>query len=217
VEPPGTPIDSTTPCPQNCRNCHKPTTELKPPVAALNGPGPTNLHHNPGGAVVTEEKCDCCHDPALPHYDQHQIRVCGRCHPNTLLHAIHPAETTCLGCHKPFTQLIYITGAYTTNAAGEPSTRFAPGRPILFRLSYDIVGKAGFQYGVKALVRAFGVDRTRFERHPPGRGYEMVFSGKVPNLAPGSVRGILYQLRLLRAGVVVSSDQATTWVTVKAP
>lgn len=218
VAPPGGPLDSTTPCPENCRTCHKATKALSPPLAALDGPGADNLHHNPQGEVVGALKCDWCHDPTLPHYDQRQIRVCARCHPAELLHAVHSSTAACLGCHTRLDRLVYIVGAYTADGAGNPKSEFAPGETVHVHLAYDVVGEAGRRYPVKALVKAFGQKQARKDRRLPGLGYEVVFTKAVPAaLAPGAVRKITYKLTMLQAGVVVSTDKATPQVRVVAP
>jgi hypothetical protein len=217
VPPPTGPLSPTAPCPENCRTCHKATKALTPPLAALDGAGTGNLHHGPQGEVVTPLKCDYCHDTTLPHYDQRQIRVCANCHPHALLHAVHPSGA-CLGCHTRLSKLVYIISAHTTDAAGNPTSEFAPGEPVLFHLVYDVVGTAGKKYPVKTLVKAFGQKLTRKDVRLPGRGYEVVFTKNVPSaLAPGTVRSILYKPTMLQAGVVVSTDKATSKVRVVAP
>jgi hypothetical protein len=217
VAPPEGPLSATTPCPENCRTCHKGTTAVSPPVAALDGEGPSNLHHNPQGDVVTAFKCDYCHDPALPHYDQRQIRVCERCHPSTLLHSIHPADA-CQGCHTALSRLVYINRAYTTDAAGNPSSRFSPGEPILYHVSYDVVGAPACPYVVRAIITAFGKDVASKVTRLPGRGYEAILGGQVPaKLAPGATRRIVYKLRLRHAGVVLSADRAVSDILVVSP
>jgi hypothetical protein len=217
VPPPGEPLATNAPCPENCRSCHKAATALAPPLAGLDGAGPENVHHNPQGAVVTPLKCDYCHNPALPHYDQRQIRVCGRCHASALLHAVHPPDI-CLGCHNPLTRLIYIAEAGTTDAAGTPRQSFAPAAAILYRMTYDVVGKPGVAYTVKAVVTAFGQTLSAVQTRQPGRGYQAVIVGQVPaGAVPGKVKAIVYRLKLKRNGVLITLDKATGSVTIAAP
>jgi len=220
------PITSTTPNPDNCRGCHKDSPDPPapgdpdPPIFGMEGSGPENLHHNPGGRVVDATSCESCHTQTLPFYDPNQIRICERCHPAARLHSAHAdlGTAACQACHGQQSQMVRINNAYTTDGSGNPRTAFTPGAAIQYHFDYDVVGDAAKAYKVKAEVTAFGLLLAAKESRYPGTGYQMMVPGTVKATAlPGAVKNIVMKLKLKYAGVLLDKDKRTVQITIVSP